>query len=155
MVLLWRNDSGTAHCGYCCHHRIVAVARDLSPTKMGKHSRNSVASCSGSTGSEEFKSADVRFRGNAPRRHENLSNQLRRLSWRFRSAEQVGRGRILSARPAIRPSPTHLTERRDVFDRAGWNSLFRNGIVERPDVGGRDVESRIVSEQHAVVATGN
>ena len=155
MVLLWRNDSGTAHCGYSCQHRIVAVARDFNPTKMGKHSCNSVAPRCGGAGSQEFESADVRFRGNTPRRHENLSNELRRLPWRFRSAEQVGRRRILSARPAIPPSATHFRERRDVFDCARWNSLFRNGFVERSNVGGRDVESRIVSAQPAVIAPGN
>ena len=73
----------------------------------------------------------------------------------FGQPSKWGRKRILSACPAIPPSANGIAKRRDVFDRTGRDPLFRNGVMEGPDVGGRDVESCAVSEQHAVIAPGS
>jgi hypothetical protein len=153
-IFSWRIDCWPAGRGYYRRPRTLAVARDFETAEVGRRVCGSFAPYSTGTRREKFASTDFCLRGNPPCRHEDLSNELRRLPRRFRPAEHVGGERILSARPAVRRRPTRSAERRNVFGREKRDSLFRDGCVEGSDVRGRYVESGAVPEHHEV-ATAN
>jgi hypothetical protein len=150
-ILSWRTNCWPVGRGYYRRPRTLAVARDFETAEVGRRVCGSFAPYRTGTRREKFASADLCLRGNPPCRHEDLSNELRGLPRRFRSAEHVGCEWILPARPAVRRRPTRSAQRRNVFGREKRDSLFRDGCVEGSDVGGRYVESSAVSEQHEVV----